>query len=123
MGAKTTFHSKRGSGLTNEVEFYLPFFLSRADRTRIVKLLPAYYQPRFRLYYKIHGCIRCKRKDKPHYSAGTCCTCYNLIRHRLKRIDEKYGSVYRDRQSAAAKSLISRLQSAQKLLRDLREFA
>jgi hypothetical protein len=121
MTRQQCFHSRPGTGVTHEVEVFLPFFLARAQRTQLVKLLPTYYQSRMRLYYRLHGCIRCNRNDKPHYSAGACCACYNLIRSRLLRLDQKYGAVYRDRESAAAKKLLDRLTSAQKLLRDLRE--
>jgi hypothetical protein len=112
---------QKATGVTQEIEVFLPFFLTKAQRIKLVQLLPPWYQTRMRMYYKFHGCIRCKKKGIPHYSAGACCACYNLIRHRLMRLDQKYGVLYQKRESDAAKNLLDRLMSAQKLLRDLRE--
>ncbi len=112
---------KKRSAISREIDHFLPLFLRKAQRIKLTKLLPPYYQSRMRLYFKLYGCLRCGRKDVPHYCDGACCACFNIMRYRLQRLDRKYGTLFQDRESAAAKNLLNRLTSARNLLRDLKE--
>jgi len=49
-----------------------------------------------------------------------CGSCDALIGGRLKMLDRKYGALYKERESEAARHLIKRLTSAKELLRDLK---
>jgi len=103
-----------------EINFFLPMFLSKAARIELTKLLPPYYQNRMRLYFSRFGCLRCGRRDAAHYAHGMCGSCDALIGGRLKMLDRKYGALYKERESEAARHLIKRLTSAKELLRDLK---
>lgn len=40
------------------------------------------------LYYELHGCLVCQRKEEVHEGHGMCHTCYYRFVHRLKAIRE-----------------------------------
>ena len=113
--------AKKTTAVSNEINHFLPMFLAKADRIKLTKLLLPYYQSRMGLYFKRYGCLRCGRRDVPHYCGGMCAGCSTMVCSRLKTLDRKYGALFKARESEAAKNLLRRLTSAKKLLRDLKE--
>lgn len=112
---------KKVRSLTREEQTaFLPWFLSQAVRLKIDKLLPRYYPLRLRLYYEKFGCIGCKSKQKMYGSNGLCVSCSSRIGERLSYIDARLCRQFGRKGNGAAKIFIRRLESAKRLLGDIK---
>ncbi len=102
-------------------EFFLPWFLTTGLRKRVDKLLPRYYHFRLRMYFRQYGCISCHRRDHLQYgSNGLCRNCFAVVGDRLRRTDVKLQRQFGHEQEHAAEEILRRLESAGKLLADLK---
>jgi len=112
--------AKKKRSLTWEEQAYLPWFLTVSLRKRVQKLLPRYYYYRLRLYFAKYGCISCKRKNAQYWSNSLCRECYFTIAARFRRTDEKLQTQFNLDQQGAARTFLRRLESAKRLLGDLK---
>jgi hypothetical protein len=117
---KSTVQYMARSPVAEEIDSFMPVFLTRAQRINLKKLLPPYYHSRMSLYFRRYGCLGCHSKRLPHECNGFCSSCHSLIQSRFRKLDRVYGDTYRKRESWAAKRLLQRLTKAKELLADLK---
>jgi hypothetical protein len=106
--------------LTQQEDFFLPWFLTKAMRTRVEKLLPRYYHLRLRMYYKQYGCISCRKKTLLYGANALCKNCYAVVGDRLRRTDRRLQVRVGHEQDGVAEAFLRRLESAKDLLADLK---
>lgn len=103
---------RRGRFTPNELVFQ-PWFLPRASRLAIDKLIPSGYRNKMRAYFEDYGCMLCGTQDG--YDAnGMCRPCHHLIRRRLRssarrrlsaRSGDELGLIMARRKSLASRLL------------------
>jgi hypothetical protein len=72
------------------------------------------------MYFEKYGCIACRRKNASYASHGLCRACSGLIGDRLRRTDAKMQKRLAKNDDGAARIFLRRLESAKRLLGDLR---
>jgi hypothetical protein len=111
----------------SEELFLQPWFVPKSTYLILRSLLPSAQLLKMRYYFEDFGCLRCEHTDVLYGSNGLCEACSGLVRGRVKR------ALQRRLKQAGLKSAVRpdsssvphftrRMEDAQRLLRDFRQF-
>jgi hypothetical protein len=97
-----------------------PWFVPRGVFRKIEQLLPSIYHQRFALYFRKHGCVRCKKQNYLYGANGLCLHCLGLINDRLKQIDRQMKRKEQGKKRQTASRFAHSVAAARALLRDMK---
>ncbi len=96
-----------------------PLFLTSRLRKSIERLLPTEHHLRLRLYFETYGCLHCQRKKVIYGGNGFCQRCLNVIRKRLRKVDQRLRTRFSDPSPDLQEEYLRPYSSARHLLADL----
>ena len=112
--------SNKKRELSRKEELFLPWLLTNEIRLQVNKILPRAYHFRMRLYFERYGCISCHQKRRQYGANGLCRCCSDVIRDRLHTTDAKLRRQFQRENDGAAKLFLRRLESARRILADIK---